>query len=170
MLVGRKTDTLPKTAVEFCDVYAPNELWCGVYGAMPPDITKDDEETPLGDVMSLTIPRSFWDELAYRKVSTSFIQACAQTLQRISTPITVTAESDSVALMPVEQADGRIRIAIKNRTTTYARPQINIGQPIQSVEVLTSFPSVAIRPEGSKFSIRVPGRGITVVEVVTKER
>lgn len=39
-----------------------------------------------------------------------------------------------------------------------------------SVEVLTKFPSVDIRPEGSKFSVRVPGRGITVVEVVTKAK
>lgn len=173
MLVGRKTSAMPKADVEFRDVYPPNELWCGVYGAQPPapsEIAKDGEEAPLGDVMSLSIPRSYWDELAYRKASTSFIHACAQTLQRISTPITVTAQAESVAIMPVEQSDGRIRIVIKNRTATYARPQIDIGQPISSVEVRTCFPSVAIRPEGSKFSVRVPGRGITVVDVALESK
>jgi hypothetical protein len=170
MLVGRKLSAMPKADIEFSDVYPPNEMWCGVYGAKPAvvEITTDGEEPPLGDLMSLTVPRSAWDHLTYRKVSTSFVKACAQTLQRISTPITVVAESDSVALMPVEQTNGRIRIAIKNRTASYARPQIDIGQPIESVEVRTSFPSVAIRPEGSKFSVRVPGHGITVVEVVPK--
>ena len=171
VLVGRKVNSLPKADVEFSDVYPPNEMWCGVYGAKPAVLLKmdrDGEEPALGDFMSLTDPKGYWDHLTYRKVSQSFIKACAQTLQRVSTPITVVAESESVALMPVEQESGRIRIAIKNRTPSYARPQIDIGQPIESVEVRSGFPSVAIRPDGSKFSVRVPGHGITVVDVVTK--
>lgn len=113
-------------------------------------------------------PRSYWDHLTYRQVSTSFIKTCAQILQRISPAIAVDSGSDTVALMPVELEGGRIRLAIKNRTSSYARPQINIGRAIESVEVRTRFPCVAIRPEGTKFRVRVPGRGITVVDVVTK--
>lgn len=170
MLVGRKVDTPVKADFEFSDVYPPNEMWCGVYGAKPAavEIIKDGDELPLGDLSSLVDPRGYWDMLTYRKVSASFIQACAGTLQQISTPISVVEESDSVALMPVEEANGRIRIAIKNRTRSYARPRIDIGRPIESVEVLTGFPSVNIRPKGSTFSVRVPGRGITVVEVLPK--
>jgi len=169
MLIGRKTGTLPKADVEFCDVHSPDVLWCGVYGtkpASPPKITQDDAEPSPDDVMSLADPRGYWDHLPYRKVSPGFIKACAQTLQSISTTITADSVNGAVALMPAESADGRIRLAIKNRTASYARPQIDIGRPVRSVEVRSSFPSVAIRPNGSKFSLRVPGRGITVVDVV----
>lgn len=175
MLVGRKVDTLPKADFEFRDVYPPNELWCGVYNAKSVDlnktveIIKEGEEVPLGDLASLVAPRSYWTHLAYRKVSNSFIQACAQTLQYVSGAITVTSKENSVAIMPVVQKNGRIRIGIKNRSHSYARPQIDIGKPVQSVEVLTSFPSVAIHPKDSKFSVRVPGQGVIVLEVTTKE-
>ena len=98
------------------------------------------------------------------------MKACANTLQNVSQAITVTSEDDAVALMPVEQDNGRIRIAIKNRSHNYVRPRIDIGKPVESVKVLTSFPSVAIHPEGSQFSVRVPGRGIIVVEVMLQER
>ena len=170
VLVGRKINTLPQADLEFSDVYPPNELWCGVYGAKPDSvtITKEGEEQPLADLSSLADPRSYWDHLTYRQVSTSFIKTCAQILQRISPAIAVDSGSDTVALMPVELEGGRIRLAIKNRTSSYARPQIDIGRAIESVEVRTSFPCVAIRPEGTKFRVRVPGRGITVVDVVTR--
>lgn len=170
VLVGRKTDQLPKADVEFGDVYPPDEMWCGVYRANPKMtlIPDDGEEPPLGDVKDLVDPRSYWDHLAYRKVSPGFIEACAETIQFLSTPIRVLVENKSVALMPVELADGRIRIAIKNRKRSYSKPEIDIGRPIESVEVRTSFPSVEIRPKGSTFSVRVPGRGVTVVDVLPR--
>ena len=70
--------------------------------------------------------------------------------------------------MPVELANGQIRIAIKNRKIVYTKPLIDIGEPIESVSIHTSFPSVSIRPKGSTFSVRVPGRGVTVVDVLRK--
>jgi hypothetical protein len=169
VLVGRKTGQMPTADGEFSDVYPPNEMWCGVYRASPGEvaIVDEGEETPLADLKEIIDPRSYWDHLTYRKVSTGFIKACAATLQRVSTPINVVKESDSVAVMPVELCDGRIRIAIKNRKRTYCRPEIDVGRPVESVEVRTSFPSVAIRPKGSTFSVRVPGRGVTVVDVLT---
>ena len=169
MLIGRKTGALPKAEMEFSDVHPPYEFWCGVYGAKPvasAEISKDATEPPQDDVMSRADPRGYWDHLPYRKVSPGFIKTCAQTLLSISTTITADSANGAVALMPVESADGRIRLAIKNRTASYARPQIDIGRPVRSVEVRGSFPSVAIRPDGSKFSLRVPGRGITIVDVV----
>ncbi|HAW27699.1 MAG TPA: hypothetical protein DCY03_06215, partial [Planctomycetaceae bacterium] len=58
---------------------------------------------------------------------------------------------------------------VKSRSLSYARPEIDVGKPIKSVKVLTDFPSVAIHPQGSKFSVRVPGRGIIVVEIELEE-
>ena len=175
VLIGRKVKSLPPADFEFRDVYPPNELWCGVYHAKSDfvkdtvKIVKDGAEIPLGDVANLTAPHSYWTHLTYRKVSQSFVKACADTLQKASQAITVTSDGNSVAVMPVVQENGRLRIAIKNRSHTYMRPLIDVGKPVKSVNVLTSFPSVTIHPKGSTFSVRVPGRGIIVVEVVTQE-
>ena len=67
--------------------------------------------------------------------------------------------------MPVEMANGHIRLAIKSRSLTYSEPEIDMASPIESVTVLTQFPSVAIKARGSKFKIKVPGQGLVVVEV-----
>ncbi|EDL59690.1 hypothetical protein [Gimesia maris] len=175
ILIGRKVASLPSADFEFSDVYPPHELWCGVYGTgseteiTEVEIIQDEAETPLGDLTVITAPRSYWTHLTYRKVSPSFLKACAETLQQVSQAITVTSDQGAVALMPVKQADGRIRLAIKSRSLSYARPEIDVRKPIKSVKVLTDFPSVAIHPQGSKFSVRVPGRGIIVVEIELEE-
>jgi len=172
VLVGQKISNLPKADVEFSDSHSPHELWCSVYNAKPTveDLAIEGEQTPTNEPTEFTEPQGYWDHLDYRQVTPSFIQTCAQTLQQVSSPITVIDQSDSVALMPIELSDGRLRIAIKNRQLAYARPKIDVGQPIESVVVRTSFPSVAIHPKGSSFSVRVPGRGITVVDVIRKEK
>ncbi len=77
----------------------------------------------------------------------------------------VDSEADSVSLMVQEQPDGALRVAIKNKTHTYARPTIDLLRPIESIDVLTRFPSVLVRPQGSRFTVRVPGKGITVLAV-----
>ena len=170
MLVGKKINGLPQPAMEFSDVYPPNERWCAVYHATAPAVTiaSDGDDSFSGDLAAFTEPDGFWDHLAYRKVSSDFVDACAQTLQHIALPIAVTVQDDEVDLMPVELADGTIRIAIKNRTPAYARPEIDMGQPVVAADVRSGFPSVAIRPKGTTFDVRVPGRGITVVDVKTQ--
>lgn len=169
VLVGPEVKTSRKADFSFNDVHAPSELHCAVYGAkMKFDvvtIARDGEETPLGDLGALVPPRSYWDHLTYRKVSPDFIKTTAAILQQLSMQATVGKDADSVVLMPLEQADGKIRLAIKNRSLTYSTPEIDMGHPIKSVNVITQFPSVAIHPRGSKFEIRVPAQGIVVLEV-----
>lgn len=169
VFIGRNVETSRKPDFSFSDVYQPNEMHCTVYGSEtkfdPVKIAKDGEEVPLGDLGALIAPRSFWDHLSYRKVSPDFIKASAEILQKLSTPITVSKDSAPVALMPVEMANGHIRLAIKSRSLTYTEPEIDMASPIDSVTVLTQFPSVAIKARGSKFKIKVPAQGLVVVEV-----
>ncbi len=169
VFVGPQVQTSRKAGFSFRDGYPPNEMHCAVYGAkMKFDavtITRDGGESPLGDVADLVAPRSYWDHLVYRKVSPDFLKATADLLQRLSLQPRLGKDADSVALMPLEQSDGKIRLAIKNRSLTYSKPEIDMGYPIQSVEVLTHFPSVAIHPRGSKFEVRIPAQGIVVLEI-----
>jgi hypothetical protein len=47
----------------------------------------------------------------------------------------------------------------------YLCPEVEVGRPLREVRILTPFPAVTIRPEGSRFKVRVPGLGVTIVEV-----
>ena len=166
--IGRADVPLPSADWEFADLYPPHELCCRVYGAEPGPairIEPDGEEQLPEDVMGLPEPAGYWDHFSFRHVSESFLRACANTIAAVS-GVTVVDESEAVTLMVAEQDDGRLRVALKNKTATYVRPRVDLGMPIESVDILTVYPSLLVRPEGSCFSVRVPGWGITVVEVM----
>ncbi|QDU82224.1 hypothetical protein Pla110_39790 [Polystyrenella longa] len=171
VLIGRPPENILKLisipGAQFKDHYSPLEMWCGVFHASPQVIPfeKGEDEPPVAEILKQELPKGYWNHLPYRHVSDGFIDVCAKVIQQIATPIKVVEEAESVAIMPVTLQDGTIRIAIKNRTYAYARPLIDMGRPVASAEVLSSFPSITIKPKENRFSIRVPGRGITVVDV-----
>jgi hypothetical protein len=139
-----------------------------VYGARPaatPHSEADGEEQWPEDVMDLPEPTGYWDHLTFRHVSESFLRACADAIAAVAGAFTVVDEGDAVTVMMAEQDEGRLRVALKNKTPVYVRPRVDVGRPIEKVDALTEYPSLLVRPEGSTFSVRVPGWGITVVEV-----
>ena len=117
--------------------------------------------------MAVVDPRGYWENLEYRGVEEGVLEGCARAMAEAG-GVKVVAEGEAVTLMAMEMADGRLRIAVKNKLPVYARPQIDVGREIVSAEILTHFPAVAIRPEGTRFSVKVPGKGVTVVDVVVK--
>ncbi len=166
--VGGKFPSMPTAGLEFCDAGPANPVWCGVYrSSYQAQVNIEPSQVPAEEVdpAKASDPRGYWDALPARPASLGFQQACAAAIIGAAGRFTVTQDADRVSLMIQEQDDGTLRMAIKNRTTTYARPQVDLLRPIERVDVLTSFPSVLIRPEGSKFTVRVPGRGVTVLAV-----
>ena len=125
-------------------------------------------------------PRGYWDNLEYRGGDEGFLEGCARAIGEAAGGVKVVTEGESVTAMAMEMADEpspreglrpagvRLRIAVKNKLPVYARPQIDVGREIVSAEILTHFPAVAVRPEGTKFSVKVPGKGVTVVDVAVK--
>ncbi|MEA3401577.1 MAG: hypothetical protein U9R79_10090 [Armatimonadota bacterium] len=168
ILIGRASDDLPPPDLRFDDRRGPMPLSCLVYGATPDEVPRVEEYEPPSfpdDVMALEEPRGYWDHFAFRPVSPSFLQACADTITAVSGGFRVIEQGHAVAVMATEQTSGRLRVAIKNKTPFYVRPTVDIGRDIASVDILTEYPSLMVRPEGSTFAVRVPGKGITVVEV-----
>jgi len=166
--VGRAEVSLPPTDHQFEDVYPPQQLCCRVYGAGPaatPHSEGDGEEQWPEDVMDLPEPTGYWDHFIFRQVSESFLRACADAITAVAGGFTVVDEGDAVTVMMAEQDEGRLRVALKNKTPVYVRPRVDVGRPIEKVDILTEYPSLLVRPEGASFSVRVPGWGITVVEV-----
>ena len=125
----------------------------------------DESSAPVvGDVMDIVEPYGYWDHMEFRLVSEGFLRACAETISRVSGAPTVVDGGDAVCVMATETSTGAIRVAIKNKTPFYARPTVELPCPAGSVAVVTPFPSVIEAPTSTRFVVRVPPDGITVVE------
>ncbi len=162
VMIGRRGHARP----------AADQLCCRVYGAphvSAPEAEGRDSEDVLGDVMAITDPAIFWNHLVCREVSNRFLNGCVDAILQAAGCFSVVEEGDAVAIMAVEQRENVLRLAVKNKTPQYARPQIDVHAPIERVEVLTRFPSMLVKPEGSTFRVRVPGNGIVVLDVALAE-
>ncbi len=168
ILIGREVAGAPPADMRFQDAGGPMSLTCLAYGAtmeQVPEIEPWDAPQLPAEVMDMDEPQGYWDHFTFRAVSPDFVRACADTIAAISGAPRVIEEADHVLIMATEEAGGRLRIALKNQTRFYARPRVEVGREIDAVDILTEYPSLLVRPEGSTFSVRVPPNGITVVEV-----
>ena len=165
--IGRHDSRLQVAEGALEDICPPMQLSCSVRGTgyTPPDFPRaESEESIPEDMLAVEDLSGYWDHLYCRQVSAGFLQACAKLIAEVSCGVTVEESADECTVMITEQAEGLRRIAIKNKTPFYMRPRIDLGGPIESVDILTGYPSLLVKPEGSSFSIRVPGKGITVVQ------
>ncbi|MBP1994110.1 hypothetical protein [Paenibacillus eucommiae] len=70
-----------------------------------------------------------------------------------------------IRVAALEVAPQRYRLILTNVHINYKSAHVDMGRPIQRIEVLTEFPGVPVKPRGSEFSLYVPGRGAVIVEV-----
>lgn len=167
VLIGRDLPGLPAPDARIDEPFGPLSLSCLIYGAEPEAAPVEQWEPPAmpADLMALDEPMGYWDHFDFRPVAPGFIAACARVIAEVSDAPVVTEQADDVLVMADEQANGSIRVALKNKTRFYARPRLDMRREIASVEILTEYPSLLVQPSGSEFSVRVPPEGLTVVEV-----
>jgi len=167
VLIGRAVEGLPEPDVRFADRSGPMALTCMVYGAWPeaPEIEPWEAPALPDDLMAMEEPAGYWDHFSFAPVSPSFVQACARVIAEVSDAPVVVEGADVVTLMTTEEEGGRLRVALKSASPFYARPRVDMRREIARVDILTEFPSLRVRPEGSTFTVRVPPKGVTVVEV-----
>jgi hypothetical protein len=124
--------------------------------------------TPLPPCDETTIvePSTFLNDLAMRPLSSDFLIACAEALTRLSAAPRVVGGDSGVQVQATELASGELHLRVSNHNLSYVRARVDVGRPLQSVEVLSDFPCADILPEGSEFSIKVPGRGCVVLGVL----
>ena len=167
--IGREPGSLPAADLQFSDPLPPDEVQCRVYGASglrAPDIAALEEpELIPDDLLAVEDESGYWYHMYARRVSPAFLAACVQVINELSGAPVVTDGADAVTLMAVQQAPGVLRLAVKSKIAVYAGPTVDVRHPIRSVSVLTSFPSLRIQPEGTAFRVRVPGKGVTVLDV-----
>jgi hypothetical protein len=166
--VGGATDSLPPPEVRFEDVRAPHQLFCSVYGVRErPDVKIEEraEAEPPGDTTAPSEPASFTQDLPCREVSGAFLDACARVICEVAGAITIRGDRESVRVLAMELADRRLRVLVANDRDFYARPELDAGQPIASISLATRFPVARIVPDGGRFAVKVPPKGIVVLDL-----
>ncbi len=166
--IGSFGEDCPAASWQFRDVYPPHELSCRVYGwdgEFEPDLHADCEETIPEDLLAVADQSYYWYHLYAREVSPGFLQACARLLQEVAGCPRLLTDPDVATVMAMTMPDGCLRLAIKGKRHWYEKPEIDVGRPIRDIRVVSEFPLVRVRPQGSKFAVRIPPHGLVVVDL-----
>ncbi|MFO7945524.1 MAG: hypothetical protein R6V19_01730 [Armatimonadota bacterium] len=169
IVIGPDLGGLPDGEVELSDAYPPSELSLRVWNAdmqwTPVKPMADETEDIPGDMRAVQDRSGYWDHMYFRKVSGEFLDACVAVVHGVSDAPALQEGGGVVTVMAADLDGGTVRLALKNKTDVYAEPVVDMKREIGRIDIVTNFPSVRIQPEGSTFSVRVPGKGITVVDV-----
>lgn len=172
VVVGAFPEDCPDASLQFRDTNAPGELTCRVYGwdgEFTPELAAPTPEDIPADLLAVEDERYYWEHLYTRAVSREFLQAVATLLQQVTNcPHLVTA-TDCANVMAMWLPDGKLRLALKGRKHWYEQPEIEVGRPIRDINVVSEFPLVRVRPQGTRFAVRIPPHGLVVVDLTLEE-
>ena len=103
--------------------------------------------------------------LDFRPVAESFLTRAALEIIEVVQAPKVCKNEAFIGVAAIEVAVNRQRLLLTNTHINYKSAHVDMGKPIQRIEVLTEFPGVPVKPRGSAFSLYVPGRGAVIVDV-----
>jgi len=168
VLIGELPDWLPEPALRFDDCHAPQNLSCAVYGDVPAlEVTIEDEPEDIpADLMDLPEPPFYFRELYFRKVSDSFLQACADLICRESGAVKINYRSDVISVRALEMGPRKLRLLVGNDSHYYAITELDLQRPVESARIATAFPGTQPPVVDSRIcNLRVPRMGMVVVDV-----
>ena len=79
-------------------------------------------------------------------------------------PVPVT-ESGHVTLSAVRTSEGKLRVYAENSAYFYALPRVDCRRIIKRARSLTKYAGFHVPVKGNEISLRIPNRGIEVVEI-----
>jgi len=170
-LIGGLPAGLPAADVAFRDVHEPGALRCAVYGAAQgyqASIAPEGLEALPEDLMGLPEPPTFVQELPFRKVSEGFLRACAELLASCAGVVRVLRRADVIRVQTLELEEGLLRLLIGNDSHYYVITELDLGETVRTARVVSSFPGTPPAVAGSTLTVRVPGKGIVVLEVAVE--
>jgi hypothetical protein len=170
ILIGDAVAAPREPDLSFVDVHGPSPLQCAVWGAAGASevtVPADDPEDIPEDLMALPEPGPYMFEPYFRKVSRGFVGACVAAILEGSRAPLVLARAEVVHVTGIEQEPGQMRLFIGNDSHYYVVTEIDVRQEIASIQVVTEFPGVPIEPVGSRFGVKVPGKGMVIVDIQT---
>jgi hypothetical protein len=145
-------------------------MFCAVYGTgerVRVKIKKDTIEDIPHNMLKVEDPFLFFKELYFRKVSDGFLKGCVDTIIAYANGVRVPEDYKNVRVLAMKTGKHKLRILIANDSYTYVRSAlIDTRRKISRIRIVTPFPPVPIKPEGSAFRIRIPNRGMVIVDTV----
>ncbi|BBH18864.1 hypothetical protein Back11_02090 [Paenibacillus baekrokdamisoli] len=178
ILIGNMTDRISGIGAVagwgvVCEV---NQLFCVIrdrFGevaqAFVMEKNADDEVLEQNQLAAANDDISWIDSLYFSPVTEQFLSTCVQGMKDHTNAPKVLRNVDFIRTAALEMAPNRWRIMITNLHMNYKSAHLDVGRTIKNINVLTDFPGIPVTPNGSQFSLYVPGRGIVMVELQFQE-
>ncbi|MFH2068900.1 MAG: hypothetical protein ABII89_05500 [Candidatus Omnitrophota bacterium] len=170
IIIGKKKNLPPNPDFQFEDVYPPDRLIMAVYGLkgltknLQVEIVREGKEKIPADMAGVEEPPIYCLDLYSRKISDSFLTGCVKVISRLVAGAKV-VNNVPAKVLAMEQSKGAVRLFIGNDEYGYAHPEIDMGKKIRSIKTVTKFPYRPVAFHGSKFTVRVPGKGVAVLDL-----
>lgn len=162
IVIGPRGDGWPTPHAE---VAGPDDWTCAVYGAELTVTVPAFGTKPPVVHDAATDPASFLEDLPYQPIPAEFLQACADVIAAVAGAVKVTVGTARVRVVTLEEPDGRLRLVVGNDGPGYVTAHLELAAPVAEVTVLTPFPPLPILPRGNGLDVKVPGRGVVVLQV-----
>lgn len=177
-LIGYLTGKdIPAPDRRFAETDRADGMVCAVYnvpdGWVPAPSTGDPDVAELLEDAEMTyLPKLFYEELPYRDVSRHFLKQCAHAINRLSVQrhVRLVEEPPGVALWAMQEADGTLRLLIRNDRFISQRAWVEaVSRRIQAVAHVNSTTHKPVIPSGNRFGVTVPARGAALVRVFVED-
>lgn len=168
ILIGGKIAAVPDSRMQFEDAFGPESLSCTVVGgiaAVRKNIKKQAVENLPANIPE---PFSWTKNLYFRKVSKEFLAACMEVIAESSGSPKIVSAQESVRVMTLMQSRNVRRVLIGSDSFYYEIPTIDVGSVIEKIDVKTPFPGVPVVFDKSKLTVRIPGKGMVILDVHLK--
>ncbi|PPK99522.1 hypothetical protein [Parapedobacter indicus] len=111
-------------------------------------------------------PDSWTKSLAFVPVSLGFVNTCARVIRsEAKGPLVVSDHSDNIKITTLVLSNGRWRLLIGSDSFYYQTPAIQMPRTIAAIDVRSTFPGVPVRFSEDTFRVRIPGRGMVVLDL-----
>lgn len=171
IMIGGKMKLSKLPEYQFEDVYTPDSLLCAVYHSKRTfeiQINKDCKEDIPKNFDTIHEPDSWTKSLYYRKVSDGFIKSCVSAISNCTDEPVVLSEIDSIQVMTLKYSEKDLRLLIGNDSFYYTTPQIKMKYDIDKIMIKTPFPGVPVVFNDKEFQVRIPGKGMVILDVNMK--
>lgn len=169
-IIGRRDSRLPEPDFLLEDGASRYGPVMRVYGA---SIVQEKlrggggEDREIGlprDLEAIEEPAIYSRDMYMRKISRGFLSDCAGIISSVAGGARV-VNGVPMQLLQMERGEGGIALFIGNDGCGYAEPRIDAGFDIGRIDTVTDFPYKPVSFAGSEFTVRVPGRGVVVLEI-----
>lgn len=171
VMIGKKKKIFSDPDFQFEDIHSPNSLFMAVRGfknikkESSVEIVNESKEEIPDNIAEVEETRYYCYDLYSRKISENFLTRCAEIISQLSANVKV-LNNVPVKILTMTHGKDVIRIFIRNDEYGYVHPEIDLEKKIRSIKTITKFPYKPVEFNGSRFIVRVPGKGVVVLDII----